>query len=208
MTEAERGLAARLAAAVAADRADAPPAWVDPLAMLESDGAGLIAAAVLVPVVLGAAPGVLLTKRTAHLTRHAGQISFPGGRIDPDDADARAAALREAEEEIGLDPAQVTVLGMLPDHVTGTGYRITPVLATIPPGLTLRPAPDEVAAIFEFGLDVLLDPAAPQRQRRQTGGVWREFWVWPHPEHFIWGATAAILVTLAERLRAAAALPV
>ncbi|MDE2516400.1 MAG: CoA pyrophosphatase [Rhodospirillales bacterium] len=207
MIEAGRGLSARLAAAIAAEHADAPPAWVDPLAMCEGDGAKLVAAAVLVPVVLGAAPGVLLTKRTAHLTRHAGQVSFPGGRIDPGDADACAAALREAEEEIGLDPAQVTVLGVLPDHVTGTGYRITPVLATIPPGLPLRPAPAEVAALFELGLDVLLDPAAPQRQRRQSNGVWREFWVWPHPEHFIWGATAAILVTLAQRLRATATLP-
>ena len=195
-------LRAHLAATVAPARPGDPPAWIDPLARLTPDGGDLVAAAVLVPMLLDRAPGVLLTRRTDHLTRHAGQVSFPGGRIDPEDADATAAALRETEEEIGLDRAMIDVLGVLPDHVTGTGYRITPVLAVLPPVFELAPAPDEVAAVFRLGLDVLLDPAAPQRQRRQANGQWREFWVWPHPEHFIWGATAAILVTLAQRLRA------
>jgi 8-oxo-dGTP pyrophosphatase MutT (NUDIX family) len=116
--------------------------------------------------------------------------------------DAEAAALREAEEEIALAPGDVAVLGRLADYVTGTGYRITPVLGTIPPGLALRPSPEEVDSVFELPLDVLLDPAAPQRQRHHVRGVWREYWVWPHPEHYIWGATAAILVHLAQKLRA------
>ncbi|MEJ0018155.1 MAG: NUDIX domain-containing protein [Acetobacteraceae bacterium] len=98
-------------------------------------------AAVLVPVILGPLPGILLTKRNAHLNRHGGQVSFPGGRIDADDRDAEAAALREAEEEIALDPSRVEVLGRMADYVTGTGYRITPVLGLLPPGLTLRPPP-------------------------------------------------------------------
>lgn len=161
----------------------------------------LKAAAVLVPVVLGEDPAVLLTKRTSHLTRHAGQISFPGGRIDPEDSGPEAAALREAHEEIGLDGGAVEVLGRLSDHVTGTGYRITPVLATLRPALTYQLSPHEVDAIFELPMRVVLDPDAPRRQRQHVGGVWREYWVWPHPEHYIWGATAAILVQLARRLR-------
>jgi 8-oxo-dGTP pyrophosphatase MutT (NUDIX family) len=160
-----------------------------------------VPAAVLVPVVMGAEPSVLLTKRTSHLTKHAGQISFPGGRIDPGDSGPEAAALREAQEEIGLEAGSVEVLGRLTDHVTGTGYRITPVLAVVPAGLTYRLSPEEVEAIFELPMRVVLDPDAPRRQRQHVRGVWREYWVWPHPQHFIWGATAAILVQLAQRLR-------
>ncbi len=169
--------------------------------VLSGLGRPTVPAAVLVPVVLGTEPSVLLTKRTSHLTRHAGQISFPGGRIDPADSGPEAAALREAEEEIGLQPASVEVLGRLTDHVTGTGYRITPVLATVQPAATYRLSPHEVEAIFGLPMRVVMDPAAPRRQRQHVGGVWREYWVWPHPEHFIWGATAAILVQLAKRLR-------
>lgn len=160
-----------------------------------------VPAAVLVAVVLGEQPSVLLTKRTSHLNKHAGQISFPGGRIDPEDNGPEAAALREAQEEIGLDAGSVEVLGRLTDHVTGTGYRITPVLAVLPPALTYQLSPHEVDAIFELPMQVVLDPDAPRRQRQHVGGVWRDYWVWPHPEHFIWGATAAILVQLAQRLR-------
>ncbi len=160
------------------------------------------AAAVLVPFVLHDAPGVLLTKRTAHLNRHAGQVSFPGGRIDPTDADAEAAALREAQEEIALDPGAVTVLGRLDDFLTGTGYRITPVIGLLPPGLRYTPAPAEVEEVFELPLTVLLDPDAPKLHAREVQGRRRDFWVWPHPDHYIWGATAAILVHLARALRA------
>jgi 8-oxo-dGTP pyrophosphatase MutT (NUDIX family) len=160
-----------------------------------------VPAAVLVPVVLHEMPTILLTKRTSHLKKHAGQVSFPGGRIDPDDLTPEAAALREAWEEIGLPPASVDVLGRLDDQVTGTGFRITPVLAVLPPALTYEISPQEVEAIFELPLSVVLDPAAPRRQTHEVGGQWREYWVWPHPDHFIWGATAAILVQLAERLR-------
>ena len=160
-----------------------------------------IPAAVLVPVILGPRPSILLTKRTSHLKKHAGQVSFPGGRIDKEDADPEAAALREAEEEVALDPSRVEIVGRMSDYVTGTGYRITPILGLLPPDLPYRPSPHEVEFIFELPISVLLDPHAPQRQHRDVLGRSREFWVWPHPEHFIWGATAAILVHLARKLR-------
>ena len=174
---------------------------VDALAAVLRGETAPIAASVLVPLILGPAPGVLLTQRTAQLSTHAGQVSFPGGRIDPGDADAEAAALREATEEIGLRPEDVAVIGRLDDHLTGTGFRITPVVGLIPPGLPLEPNPDEVAAMFELPMAVLLDPNAPQRREMEYRGRLRQFWVWPHPEHYIWGATAAILMQLAERLR-------
>ncbi len=161
-----------------------------------------IPAAVLVPVVLGEAPGILLTKRTSHLSAHAGQVCFPGGRIDPGDSGPEAAALREAWEEIGLPPDSVEVLGRLPEQITGTGYRITPVLGVLPPELVYRLSAQEVEAIFELPISVVLDPRAPKLQRQHVDGRWREYWVWPHPQHYIWGATAAILVRLAERLKA------
>ena len=160
-----------------------------------------VPAAVLVPVVLSETPGVLLTKRTSHLSAHAGQVSFPGGRIDPEDSGPEAAALREAWEEIGLEPASVQVLGRMTDHVTGTGYRITPILGVVPPDLVYRLSLHEVESAFELPISVVLDPNAPKLQRQHVGGVWREYWVWPHPDHYIWGATAAILVQLAARLR-------
>ncbi len=161
----------------------------------------LIPSAVLVPILPAPGSGVLLTKRTAHLSSHAGQVSFPGGRIDPGDTGPEAAALREAEEEIGLGRDAVELLGRLPDIVTGTGFRVTPVLALVIGDPELSPSPDEVEAVFRLPLEVLLDPAAPQRRSAELRGRWREFWVWPHPEHYIWGATAAILVDLARRLR-------
>lgn len=167
----------------------------------DPDATSAVPAAVLVPVILGKHPSVLLTKRTSHLKKHAGQISFPGGRIDPEDVSPEAAALREAWEEIGLPRKSVEVLGRLNDQVTGTGYRITPVLAVLPPALRYEISPHEVEALFELPMSIVLDPAAPRRQRQEVGGNWREYWVWPHPEHFIWGATAAILVQLAQRLR-------
>jgi 8-oxo-dGTP pyrophosphatase MutT (NUDIX family) len=168
--------------------------------------AALTPAAVLVAFLQGAAPGVLLTKRNAHLSTHAGQVSFPGGRIESGDASPEVAALREAEEEIGLAPGRVELLGRLGDYVTGTGYRITPVLGVLPAGvemagLELAPSVDEVDSVFVLPLSVLLDPAAPRRRRMFYRERMREFWVWPHSEHYIWGATAGILVQLAGLLR-------
>ena len=158
-------------------------------------------AAVLVPFVLRPEPTLLLTKRTSHLKKHAGQVSFPGGRIDPGDKHPEAAALREAHEEIALDPAIVEIVGRMDEYVTGTGYIITPVLGLLPPDVTWLASPDEVESVFEFPLSVLLDPEAPRRQKQHVRGQWREYWVWPHPEHFIWGATAAIMHHLAGKLR-------
>jgi 8-oxo-dGTP pyrophosphatase MutT (NUDIX family) len=165
--------------------------------------ASAVGGAVLVPVVMRPEPALLLTKRTSHLKQHAGQVSFPGGRIDPGDADAEAAALREAWEEIALDSSQVEIVGRMDDYVTGTGYRITPVMGLVPSGLTFRPSPQEVEEVFEFPFSVLLDPDAPRRQKQHVRGQWREYWVWPHPDHFIWGATAAIMHHLAGKLRCA-----
>jgi len=199
---AARGAPERLAAIRAADEAPLPPAIA---ASADQDDA-LVPAAVLVSFLLGPASGVLLTKRNAHLSMHAGQVSFPGGRIDPGDASPEAAALREAQEEIGLDPARVELLGRLGTYVTGTGFSITPVLGLLPEGvgmdrLDLVPSPTEVEAVFLLPLAVLLDPVAPSRCRMEYRGRWREFWVWPHSEHYIWGATAGILVHLAAILR-------
>lgn len=162
----------------------------------------LVSAAVLVPIVHGSRPGVLLTKRSAQLKSHGGQVAFPGGRVEETDTSIEAAALREAEEEIGLHAGHVELVGRLPDYLTGSGFRIAPVLALLQDNLALTPSEAEVEAIFTLPMSVLLDPAAPQRRRAQFRGRMREFWVWPHPDHYIWGATAAILVHLAHRLRA------
>jgi len=175
-----------------------PPSSDENLAWLETDPTP---AAVLVPIVQAREPAVLLTKRTPHLNAHAGQVSFPGGRIDASDADPEAAALREAEEEIGLPPSAVCLLGRLRKHITSTGFCITPVVGVIPPGLPLRPSPEEVEALFTLPLAVLLDPSCPKREKAFLRGRWREYWVWPHPEFHIWGATAAILLQLAALLR-------
>ncbi|MFZ6763030.1 NUDIX hydrolase [Pseudoroseomonas sp. WGS1072] len=159
-----------------------------------------IAAAVLVPVVLGPRPSLLLTLRAATLSSHAGQVAFPGGRIEPGETPEQAA-LREAAEEIGLDPRLPRILGRLPEHVTGTGFHVTPVLAVLEPPLNLTPAPDEVAQVFEYDLAPLQDPALPERRAAIWKGERRSFDVWPHDEHYVWGATAAIMRTLAAALR-------
>lgn len=157
-------------------------------------------AAVLVPVILGERPSVLLTLRAASLSSHAGQVAFPGGGIEPGET-PEAAALREAAEEVGLDPRLPEIVGRLPEHRTGTGFHVTPVVALLRPPLVLTPDPAEVAETFELDLAVLLDPAQPQRRDRLVRGLDRAFWVWPHPEHLIWGATAAMLLNLSLVLR-------
>lgn len=175
-------------------------AWAPPGHGPEADARAHRRAAVLVPIIEHAEPTVLLTLRSAALSSHAGQVAFPGGRIE-DGETAEAAALREAAEEVGLDPRLPVVVGRLPDLVTGTGFLVTPVVARVAPPLLLRPDPAEVQEAFELPLAVVLDPEAPRRDSGAWGGVRREYWVWPHARHRIWGATAAILVDLARVLR-------
>jgi 8-oxo-dGTP pyrophosphatase MutT (NUDIX family) len=145
-------------------------------------------------------PSVLLTLRSSRLSAHGGQVSFPGGRIEAGET-PEAAAVREAAEEVGLDPRLPELLGRLPEHVTGTGFRIIPVVGLVPGPLNLTPDPSEVEEPFEVPLSVILDPSAPERRSGEWQGRRREFWVWPHERHYIWGATAAILVNLARVLR-------
>jgi 8-oxo-dGTP pyrophosphatase MutT (NUDIX family) len=157
----------------------------------------LTPAAVLVPVVVRpSGPTILLTQRTAHLRDHAGQVSFPGGRCEESDASAEATALREAEEEVGLDPGQVEILGRLPEYRTGTGFVITPVVGFVTPPLNLKLDDFEVAEVFEPPLAFLLDRANHQRQTMEIRGERHEFWAMPWQGYFIWGATAGMLVTL------------
>ncbi|OGA26478.1 MAG: coenzyme A pyrophosphatase [Betaproteobacteria bacterium RIFCSPLOWO2_02_FULL_65_24] len=154
-------------------------------------------AAVLVPVVdRENGMTVLFTRRTAHLQDHAGQISFPGGRTEPGDESPLATALRETEEEIGLERGCVEILGRLPDYRTGTGFRITPVVGLVRPPLELRPDDFEVAEVFEVPLGFLLDPSNHQRNSMMRDGHRREFYAMPYRHYYIWGATAGILMNL------------
>lgn len=158
-------------------------------------------AAVLVPVVVRAEEAtVLLTERTSGLRSHAGQIAFPGGRIDADDAGPEAAALREAREEIGLDPGFVEVLGLGPDYLTGSGYHITPVVALVRPGFTLTVNPAEVADAFEVPLRFLMSEANHRMGSRIWQGASRNFFEMPYGDRYIWGVTAGIIRILYERL--------
>ena len=170
----------------------------------ESDdglGAGVVIrnAAVLVPVIArGSTLSLLLTRRTAHLSAHAGQISFPGGRIESFDSGPAAAALREAEEEIGLAPEFVRPLGFLDAQLTGSGFRIVPVVARIEPGFHLQPDPGEVAAIFEVPLGFLMSPDNFQLVSREFDGRVCRFYEVLYQDHTIWGATARIIRALYE----------
>jgi 8-oxo-dGTP pyrophosphatase MutT (NUDIX family) len=160
-------------------------------------------AAVLVPIVdRGDEATMILTKRTDTLRSHSGQVAFPGGRIDPTDASPEDAALREATEEIGLDPSMAEVVGRLPDYVAGSGYRIVPVLAIIQPQFKPEPNPHEVASVFEVPLRFVMDPANHVRDSR----IWLEkerfFYRMPYEDWMIWGVTAGIIHGLYERLYA------
>lgn len=161
---------------------------------------GLRAAAALVPI--EAEKGVWLTRRSALLPTHAGQVSFPGGKIDAQDVSPEAAALREAQEEVGLSPTRAEILGRLPDYTTISGFHITSVVALVPAQIKFQPETMEVEEIFALPFSVLLNPEYPVRRRVMFQGSTRFFLVWPHDDHVIWGATAAILWQLALRLRA------
>ncbi len=166
----------------------------------------LVAAAVLVPIVVRETGlTVLLTRRTEHLDVHAGQISFPGGRIEPGDGDLesgapQAAALRETEEEIGLARRCVRIIGALDTYVTRTGFEITPVVGLVTPPITLNLDAFEVAEAFEVPLAFILAPENLQRHARDFEGKERHFYAFPYGDYFIWGATAGMLVNLTEIL--------
>lgn len=191
----------------------APPAWAPEIAVerrfsVERKPA---LASVLIAVVLRDLATVLFTERTAHLNDHPGQISFPGGRVEPGDGDAVATALREAEEETGLDPALVEVVGTLPTYTTGTGFVVTPVVGFVRPGFALAPDPSEVAEVFEVPLAFLMNPAHHLRHAVEIDGERREYLSMPWqgtdarglPKRwFIWGATAAMLRNLYRFLAA------
>jgi 8-oxo-dGTP pyrophosphatase MutT (NUDIX family) len=158
------------------------------------------AAAVLIGITDRPDPGVLLTVRHERLRTHAGQIAFPGGRIDPGE-NAVSAALREAHEELGLEPASVDLIGSLADYRTVTGFVITPVIGVVPPDLPLIPHEPEVADWFEAPLDFLLDPSNHLRRSALLHGTERHYYEIPWKGRRIWGATAAIIVNLSRRLQ-------
>jgi 8-oxo-dGTP pyrophosphatase MutT (NUDIX family) len=215
----ERGVGQRLSTASFFDRArarltlDVPPALTDPLAEgargdldLNPEAwqrAGVKAtkpAAVLVPVIDRSEPTVLLTQRTAELASHAGQVAFPGGKIDPDDASPVAAALREAQEETGLAPALIEPIGYLDLYLTFSGFRILPMVARVKPDFTLELNPREVTETFEVPLKFLMTPDNHQRKTRDWNGLAREYYAIPFENRYIWGITAGILRNLYERV--------
>lgn len=165
-----------------------------------ADGSGITPAAVLVAVVDRPDPTVLLTLRPETMRKHPGQVSFPGGRIDPGDDGPVAAALREAQEEIGLPPDAVEVIGIADRYRTVTGFEVTPVLGIVAPDLPLSPHPGEVAALFEAPLHYLLDPAHQQVRTAFWRGRERTYYEILWEDRKIWGATAAMIVNLSRRL--------
>lgn len=185
-----------------------PPHWApERMAehLLHDLATPLTPASVLLPVVVrDAGLTLLFTQRTAHLTDHGGQVSFPGGRAEAYDTSAIDTALRETEEEVGLDRTHVEVLGILPEYRTGTGYRVTPVVGLVQPPFSLRPDPREVAEIFEVPLQFLMDGANHQTRSAEfpNGRGRRSFYAMPYERFFIWGATAGMLRNLFHFLRA------
>jgi len=157
-------------------------------------------AAVLIGIVMHPAPTVLLTQRAAHLNDHAGQISFPGGKIDAVDPTPLETALREAEEEIGLDRSFIDPIGYLDVYATGFGFRILPTVARVQPGFALRVNPDEVDEAFEIPLAFLMNPVNHQRHSKEWRGIMRSYYAMPFADRYVWGATAGILRELYERI--------
>ena len=156
-------------------------------------------AAVLVPMIeRTAGVTLLLTQRSAHLPSHAGQISFPGGALEPDDPDERTTALRESQEEVGIKPDQVELLGRLDSYITRTGFLITPFVGIVHPPITIAADPFEVADVFEVPLAFLMDPDNVRRDSRDLLGKLRHFYAIPYGERYIWGATAGMLINLME----------
>jgi 8-oxo-dGTP pyrophosphatase MutT (NUDIX family) len=194
-------------------RFDVPPGLTDPNLIPASGDQGtdhmleilsreqpIRPAAVLIAVIDRPQPTVLLTQRSTHLNEHAGQISFPGGKIDPTDATPLDAALREAEEEVGLTRAFVDPIGYLDLYGTSFGFRILPTVAKVRPGFKLRISPAEVDDAFEVPLAFLMNPANHQLLSKQFRGVERFYYAMPYEERYIWGATAGILRVLYERI--------
>lgn len=203
---------AQLMAAALRARFAAPPSW-EPEVRKEPRFADRMpaAAAVLIPIVQRSEPTVLLTQRTAHMSTHAGQVAFPGGRVDEGDASLAAAALREACEEVGLAAQFIEVLGNLPTYTTGTSFIVTPVVALVHPGFELTLNPHEVADAFEVPLAFLMNPAHHRRHRMAWDAAsgqreQREWFSMPYQEgpheRFVWGATAGMLRNLYRFLSA------
>lgn len=171
-------------------------------------GKPLKPAAVLILVInQSETPTVLFTQRTAHLTDHAGQISFPGGRVEADDRDPEHTALREAEEETGVDASRIEIIGRIPQYTTGTGYLITPVVGWMEPPVSYRPDPTEVEECFEVPLSFLIDIDNHHLETAMYKGRMRSYYALPYGRRYIWGATAGMLVTLTRVLSAAQGQP-
>jgi 8-oxo-dGTP pyrophosphatase MutT (NUDIX family) len=198
--DAHRFNAERIARALAAPAFGSSDYDLDPAAR-PAVGAPLRPASVLAPLVeRGGGLAVVLTRRAARLAHHPGQVAFPGGKQDPADADALACALREADEEIGLPPAAVRVLGALEPHETVTGFRVTPFVGLVTAPFEPRPDRAEVDEIFEVPLAFALDPANLQVHSRRWNGRWRQYYAIPYGPHYVWGATARMLKALGDRL--------
>jgi 8-oxo-dGTP pyrophosphatase MutT (NUDIX family) len=192
---------------------EVPPSLLDPMAegargdldlnpsMWEAAGVSATKpAAVLVPVIDRSEPTVLFTVRTADLASHAGQVAFPGGKIDPEDESPVGAALREAKEEVGLAPSLIEPLGYLDLYLTFSGFRILPTVARVQPDFALTLNPREVTEIFEVPLKFLMSPANHQRRSREWRGISREYYAIPFGDRYIWGITAGIVRNLYDRV--------